>query len=255
VNLPVRDQDVRSRSEAIGPGKGVNRPGPRKERNVFLRYGAALAVIAILLGGTVYFLVGHDDMPPPRQVRELTIVNIVPPPPPPPPPPPQMPEQKMVEQPKMAEPEFKEDKPLEKPKDEPVKEAKNAEPPGPLSLDAKPTGPGDLFNLGGKPGGNPYGGGGGGSRWGWYASMVQTQIEAALRSNPKTRNAVMQVQIRLWADGSGRVSKIQLVSSTGDAELDTVIRNDVLGSLTLREPPPKDMPMPMVTRVTARRPS
>jgi hypothetical protein len=29
-------------------------------------------------------------------------------------------------------------------------------------------------------------------------------------------------------------------------------RNDVL---TLREPPPKDMPMPMVTRVTARRPS
>jgi periplasmic protein TonB len=32
-------------------------------------------------------------------------------------------------------------------------------------------------------------------------------------------------------------------------------RNDVLGGLTLREPPPKDMPMPMVTRVTARRPS
>ena len=27
------------------------------------------------------------------------------------------------------------------------------------------------------------------------------------------------------------------------------------GSLTLREPPPKDMPMPVVTRVTARRPS
>jgi protein TonB len=65
----------------------------------------------------------------------------------------------------------------------------------------------------------------------------------------------MQVQIRLWADGSGRVSRIQLVSSTGDAELDAIIRNDVLGSLTLREPPPKDMPMPMMTRVTARRPS
>ena len=32
-------------------------------------------------------------------------------------------------------------------------------------------------------------------------------------------------------------------------------RNDVLGGLTLREPPPKDMPMPMVTRLTARRPS
>jgi hypothetical protein len=29
----------------------------------------------------------------------------------------------------------------------------------------------------------------------------------------------------------------------------------VFGSLVLREPPPKDMPMPMVTRVTARRPT
>ncbi len=54
---------------------------------------------------------------------------------------------------------------------------------------------------------------------------------------------------------SGRVSRVQLVSSTGDAELDAIIRNDVLGGLTLREPPPKDMPMPMVTRVTARRSS
>lgn len=216
----------------------------------------ALALATVLFAGSGYFFLGHDDMPPPRQVRELTIVNIVPPPPPPPPPP-RPPEQKMVEQPKMAEREFKEDKPLEKPKDEPVKSAKNDEPPGPLSLDAKATGPGDLFNLGGKPGGSPYGGGGGGggSRWGWYASMVQAQIEAALRANPKTRNAVMQVQIRLWADSTGHVSKIQLVSSTGNAELDSVIRQDVFAGLMLREPPPKDMPMPMVTRVTARRPS
>lgn len=224
------------------------------ERNAYARYGAVLVVVAILLCGGAYLLVGGDDMPPPKQVRELTVVNIVPPPPPPPPQ--KMPEQKMIEQPKMAEQEFKEEKPLEKPQDEPVKDAKNNEPPGPLSLDAKATGPGDLFNLGGKPGGSPYGGGGGGgSRWGWYASIVQSQIESALRGNARTRNAVMQVRIRLWADGNGRVSRVELASSTGDAELDGIIRNEVLGSLMLREPPPKDMPMPMVTRVTARRPS
>lgn len=232
-------------------------PAERREPKPLLRYGIALIVVALLFGGIGYFFLGHDDLPPPRQVREL-IVNIVPPPPPPPPPPPQQqPEEKMVEQPKMAEPEFKEDKPPEKPKDEPIKDAKNDEPPGPLSLDAKATGPGDLFNLGGKPGGSPFGGGGGGggSRWGWYASIVQAQIEAALRANPETRNAVMQVQIRLWADSSGHISKVQLVSSTGNPELDSAIRNDVLAGLMLREPPPKDMPMPMVTRVTAQRPS
>jgi protein TonB len=250
MNLPPK---AGSADKPAVEGDAALGAASRQERNPLLRYGAALAVIAVLLGGVMYFLSGHDDLPPPRQVRELTIVNIVPPPPPPPSPPS---EQKMVEQPKMAEPEFKEEKPVEKPRDEPIKDAKNDEPPGPLSLDAKAVGPGDLFNLGGKPGGNPYGGGGGGgSRWGWYASIVQTQIESALRANNKTRNATMQVEIRLWADGTGRVSRIQLVSSTGDAELDATIRDNVLGGLMLREPPPKDMPMPMVTRVTARRPS
>ncbi|MCA6116439.1 TonB C-terminal domain-containing protein [Bradyrhizobium sp. WSM 1738] len=253
MSVPVNDQ-VSAPPDANGHGSTAYRPVGKN--TALFRYGATLLAIVAFVGVAVFFLRGHDDMPPPRLVRELTVVNIVPPPPPPPPPPQQMPEQKMIEQPKMAEPEFKEEKPLDKPKDEPVKDAKNDEPPGPLSLDAKATGPGDLFNLGSKVGGNPYGGGGGGgSRWGWYASIVQAQIEAALRANAKTRNATMQVQIRLWADGLGRVNRIQLVSSTGDAELDAAIRNEVLGSIVLREPPPRDMPMPMVTRVTARRPS
>ncbi len=64
-----------------------------------------------------------------------------------------------------------------------------------------------------------------------------------------------RIEIRLWADGSGRVNRVVVTPSTGDAELDAAIRNEVLGSLMLREPPPKDMPMPMVTRVTASRPS
>jgi len=161
----------------------------------------------------------------------------------------------MIEQPKMVEQEFKEEKPVDKPKDEPVKDAKNEEPPGPLSLDAKAVGPGDLFNLGGKPGGNPYGGGGGGSRWGWYASLVTSQVQEALRANPRTRNMSARIEIRLWADGFGHVTRVQLTPSTGNAELDAAIRDDVLGRLMLREPPPKDAPMPMVTRVTGQRPS
>ena len=241
-------------SNLAGEKAAALRIASRQERKTVLRYGAALALIAVLLGGVVYFLSGHDDLPPPRQLREFTVVNIVPPQKQQPPP--QMPEQKMIEQPKMAEPEFKEDRPVEKPRDEPVKDAKNNEPPGPLSLDAKAVGPGDLFNLGGKPGGNPYGGGGGGgSRWGWYGSIVTAQIESALRSNPKTRNMATRIQVRLWADATGRVNRVQLTPSTGDAELDAIIRNEVLGNLTLREPPPKDMPMPVVTRVSAQRPS
>jgi periplasmic protein TonB len=251
VSMPAHEKRelIAPQSSSVG-----DRSADQTESRSFPRCSAALVLVALVFGGAAYVFLGHDDMPPPRQVRELTIVNIVPPPPPPPPPP-QMPEQKMIEQPKMAEPEFKEEKPIEKPQDEPVKEAKNDEPPGPLSLDAKATGPGDLFNLGGKEGGSPYGGGGGGSRWGWYSTIVTTQIEAAIRSNPKTRNMTAQIQVKLWADNSGRVSRVVLTPSTGDAEVDAALRNEVIGSLTLREPPPKDMPMPVVTRVTARRPT
>jgi hypothetical protein len=152
--------------------------------------------------------------------------------------------------------EIIEQQPVDSLKDKPA-DAKEDPLPGPPALDAKGDGPGDLL---GKPGGRGLiggggGGGGGGGRWGYYASMVQTQIEAALRSNKKTRNAVMQIKVRMWAEGTGRVSRVQLVSSTGDAELDAAIRDEVLGGLTLREPPPKDMPMPIVTRVIAHKPS
>lgn len=234
---------------------GDQLPANGNEQRSLVRYGAVLGTVVLVVGGLVYFFFfSGDNTPPPRLVHEITVTVVPPPPPPPPPPAPPPPEQKMIEQPKMVEPEEKPEKPIEKPKDEPIKNAKNDEPPGPLSLDAKAEGPGDLFQLGGHPGGNPYGGGGG-SRWGWYASIVQAQIEAAFRANEKTRNAAMQVEIRLWADASGRISRVQIDPSTGDPALDAVIRNEVLGGLVLREPPPKDMPMPMVTRVTARRPS
>lgn len=223
------------------------------EKSWFRRYRAATAVGAasLLLGSVVVVLSGHEDLPPTRQIRELSIVNIAPPPPPPPPRPP---EQKMIEQTKIDQPEFQDQKPLEEPRNEPIKNAKNDEPPGPLALDAKGKGPGDIL---GKPGGSPYGGsgGGGGGGWGSYASMVQSQLRSALEAHKRTRKATMRGNIRLWADQSGRVIKVQLSGSTGDAELDAVLRNEVFSNLTLREPPPKGMPMPMIIRITEQRPS
>lgn len=159
----------------------------------------------------------------------------------------------MVEQQKMEVPEEKPPEP--RLKDEPPPKSPDAPAPGPLGLDAEAEGPGDSFGLAGTPGGSGLlGGGGGGSRWGWYATIVQNQIEEALRSNRKTRNSRARVEVRLWADASGRVMRVAMVSSTGDAEIDRAIENEVLAGMLLKEPPPRDMPMPIVTRLTARRP-
>ena len=66
------------------------------------------------------------------------------------------------------------------------------------------------------------------------SAAVRTQIETAFRNK--------QVQIQLWSDGAGRVYRIQVISSTGDAQLDAIIRDDVLRSLMLSEPP-NEMPV------------
>jgi len=122
-------------------------------------------------------------------------------------------------------------------------------------------GPPDGFGLGSRGGGNGLGGkiGGtgrkGGSKYGWYAGKVQSSISEALRSNDRTRSAVMSLQVRIWADATGRVNRAQLVGSTGNPELDNVLRTEVLGGLRLPEPPPSDMPMPINLRISARQPN
>jgi hypothetical protein len=157
--------------------------------------------------------------------------------------------------------EIIEDKPVEKPKEAPPKDFKNDEPPpGPLALAAKGEGPGDLFGLGGKPGGRGFlggnGGGGGGGRFGAYSNMVQKQLEAAFDANPKTHKMVApQLDIKLWSDATGRITHVLLLSSAGNPELDAAVREEVLRGLMLREPPPKGMPMPIDLHFRAHRPS
>ncbi len=56
--------------------------------------------------------------------------------------------------------------------------------------------------------------------------------------------------MRLWSDPSGRIQRVQLVDSTGDPNIDAVLTREVLQGLQLRQPPPNDMPMPIVMRVT-----
>ena len=80
---------------------------------------------------------------------------------------------------------------------------------------------------------------------------MASAIEDVLRRNKVVTSASTRVEVRVWTDPSGRISRIELVHSTGDAALDAAIR----ASAGLRvQPPPADVPMPMILRVTARRP-
>lgn len=136
------------------------------------------------------------------------------------------------------------------------------EPPPILGTNIKGDGPSDGFGLGfsgngGGLGGNGLGGTGRrGGKWDSYARQVQSTIVEALRRNPKSRAAsISGLQVRIWPDSAGRVSRAQLVGSTGNPSLDEAIRNEVLTGLQLNEPQPQGMPSPIVLRLNARRPN
>jgi TonB family protein len=219
-----------------------------------------VVVLLALAGLGVRWIAKNRESPPPRKVMQFSLVTVQPKPPekPPPPPPP-------VTPPKVQEEETT--RVNLKPQDLlPPDEPRPASPPaGPLALAAEGEGPGDAFNLAGNPGGRGLLGGGGigdgsgglggggGNPFGWYYAQVADELGEALRRNKRISSSSLRVELRLWTDPSGRVSKVQLLRSTGDPEVDQAIQSVV--GLRLRQPPPPGSPMPMVLRVTARRPS
>jgi periplasmic protein TonB len=229
-----------------------------EERSFFQRHPVAIGLVIVVFAGVLVMtaIAQLNKQNPPSRTQQLSIVQLLPPPAPPTPPPAQQATPPpMVEQQKMIEPESKPKELVRK--DEPPKPRTEA-PAGPLGMNAKGEGAADQFGLVGRSGGNGLvggGGGGRGSRWGWYATQVQATIEEALRNNAHTRNAKMNLQVRIWPDKVGRIMRAQLTGSTGDSAVDNAIANEVLSGLQLQEPPPADMPTPIVLRLVGRRPS
>ena len=160
-----------------------------------------------------------------------------PPPPPPPPPPPEQMKEEMIKQ---------EEEKEEEPDPTPAESTAIKGPPGggPSLAAARP---GNFFakrSDGGK------------TKWGWYASQVQTRIGELLRNNPRTKKAsIPSIDVRIWADlSTGKIQRASLVSSTGDTALDAAIIEALQGG-QLQQPPPEGMPMPITLRVKARRPN
>ncbi|MBS0631605.1 MAG: hypothetical protein JSS11_06800 [Verrucomicrobia bacterium] len=218
------------------------------KRGFFQRYGFLLGVLGIAAVVGIIFagqsLIGKGkararSAPEPMMVR----IAPLPPPPPPPPPPPQAMEQKMISQTPVADDE-------QKPEEAPAPAAAE------VGTNITGTGGPDAFGLsgGGSGGGTRIARRSSGSRWGWYAASVQRSIGEALRRNDVTRTASFTLEIRIWADLTGRIARAQLAGTTGDPRLDAAIRDDVLTGLRLGEAPPRDMPLPIVLRLSARRP-
>ncbi len=225
----------------------------KKKRTVWQRYRVAIvagALVFIGLFGAVINFALHAK-PSARKPPNLVTIQLpkpppppTPPPTPPPPPPPPKPEEKMVEQ----EPVKEEPKPVEKPPEAPPALGSAIKGDGNDGFGLSGSGDGRIGGLGGTGGGNR-------SKWGWYAGQVQQSVVTALRAHKLTRSASLSMTVRVWADSTGRIVKATLSGSSGRADIDRAIQNEILTGLQLQQAPPEGMPMPIVMRINARRPN
>ncbi len=221
---------------------------PPKPNHSRLIIGILLAVV--LLGGIVSFLKsagkGYHSV-----ARKAETISIILPPPPLPPPPPTPPPPQ--NEPPPDKQEMVEQVPVEK--IEPPEAPPAAPPDESLGTNNAGNGPDMGLTKGGGNGtgrNNNIGGGRHGGKWDAFAVGVQTTISDALRRNSGTRSASFSMTVKVWADENGRITRAQLVGSSGNPAVDQAIKSQVLTGLQLSDPPPAGMPMPINMRISAR---
>lgn len=209
------------------------------KKHPWLRYlplavGAALVLLA---GVALIFLIrkfGEEPEQPGRMTPQ--VVQIIRPPPPP------------VEPPPPPPPEDEVEEPLPQDTPEPEVEA----PPGEqLGLDAEGVAGADGFGLAARRGGSDLIGGGG-AAFAWYTGLLKDSILDALSDDDRVRSGSYRLTVRVWLAQDGRVTRVALADSTGNAELDAAIERALGRMERVREAPPIEMPQPVTLRIVSR---
>lgn len=217
-----------------------------KRQNLLIGLGICL-VLAILVLGGYYLLSGKSG-----GVKKPPKISLIPTTPPPPPPPPK--EEKKPEPPK-------EQKEVKEVPQAPPKEA----PPAPATPDLKMDGPaGDgpsAFSSGkitsedlskfGTGGGGDGGGKGLFNPFTNYATMIKGELQRYLSKNKDLRQKAYKVEVHVWVAADGRLTRHDLIGSTGDSDMDEAIRQALAQMGTFTGGPPADMPMPVRLRLKA----
>jgi protein TonB len=187
-----------------------------------------IVVLAVVM--LIKNFLSSSDEPKRHRVQQISLIK-PPEPPPPPPPEPKPPEEKLPE-------------PLEQIKQE-------QPPPEPLNTDQPPPG---IGGAGYGNGDTSFGGGGrwmgGGDRYGYYLGGIKKGIDDELNRNEKLRKSEYKIEVALWVAKNGTVTRFELLGSSGNKEVDVLMKRALFG--VKFEEPPADIPQPIKLRISSR---
>lgn len=196
-----------------------------------------LLVLGLLAWGIRGLLGGPAGAP--RKPPKISLLPDRPPPPPPPP-------KEKPEPPKAEQKEIKAEPPKE-----PQPQAQNE----PLMMEGaagEGSSPFAAGSVGKEYTGGNVGGIGGRMQHGLFIDRLQRHLQEELNRNRKLRETDYRVTLRVWLGRDGTVQRAELAQSTGNADVDALLKQTLLQVAALREAPPEDLPQPIRIRVTAR---
>lgn len=186
-----------------------------------------------------------------REAPKVPTIIPLPPPPPPPPEKPKEPEPKVEE--KVVEPEPtpepEEVKPEEEAPPSPVDDLAN-----PMQMDGDAQAGNDAFNIGAGKGGGMAGAGGGRLGNGTYSQFLAFTFQRLLRDNPDLRSLAFSLQADVWLSAAGEITRVELVKSSGNPQVDQQVIAALRAAPHLSERPPASLTLPVRLSLQGRRP-
>jgi periplasmic protein TonB len=129
-----------------------------------------------------------------------------------------------------------------------------------LALDADGEGAGDGFGLAAKPGGMDittfgdefaHGTGEGEREWQRYGGLIERHLSDLLRADSRLRAHAFTITVTVRVSGPGQLTRVRLVGSSGDPEVDRALRDLLQTAPALSQPPPPGMPQPVRLRISS----
>jgi len=188
-----------------------------------------------------------------REAPKMQTIIPLPPPPPPPeetPPPPE---------PQEIEEEVPEPDPEPTPVEEPLPEDEAPKPADDLAeamqIDGEAQAGADAFNIAAGSGGGMAGAGAGRIGNATYGQYLAYQFQRILRDAEETRHLSFRLQANVWLNDTGQITRVELLRSSGDAEVDARVIAALRAVPALSERPPASLSLPVRVSLQGRRPT
>jgi TonB family protein len=127
-----------------------------------------------------------------------------------------------------------------------------------LGLDTAGTAGSDAFGLIGNKGGASLigsGGGGGSSPFGRYGRLLEDELNRKVRKRLEGNGGIprgkLQLMVQIDVDARGKIIKYRIVSPSGDARLDNIVREALKQDGAISQPPPEGMPGGVNIRISS----